>query len=198
VSVVDKELIPIPEADPLRNYVDRKGRVVEDLHPMIPPLTPIRIEQPKVGCSCAILIAVRSYTHFLSLTYAPLFSSWARTVADKWQGPSFRVEGYHVQWDKWSFRVGFTPKEGLVLHTVSLFDPDKNRMRCAGLPRLLLSRRMAASFDTLSLFSASFLVPFGDTVFSHHLQASGASPEYCGDGGAVRGPGRPALPQERL
>jgi primary-amine oxidase len=34
------------------------------------------------------------------------------------KGPSFSVAGHEVQWQKWSFRVGFTPREGLVLHTV--------------------------------------------------------------------------------
>uniref|UniRef100_A0A7I4EC36 Amine oxidase n=1 Tax=Physcomitrium patens TaxID=3218 RepID=A0A7I4EC36_PHYPA len=33
------------------------------------------------------------------------------------QGPSFRVNGYAVEWQKWNFRVGFTPREGLVIHT---------------------------------------------------------------------------------
>lgn len=92
LSVVDKEMVPIPEADPLRNYVNKHGLVVEDTNPGVRPLLPLQITQPL--------------------------------------GPSFKVEGYHVAWDKWSFRVGFTPKEGLVLHTVSMFDPDKNRMRC--------------------------------------------------------------------
>lgn len=35
------------------------------------------------------------------------------------QGPSFHVEGHHVRWQKWDFRVGFNPREGLVLHLVS-------------------------------------------------------------------------------
>jgi primary-amine oxidase len=33
-------------------------------------------------------------------------------------GPSFEVEGHHVRWSKWSFRIGWDPYEGLVLHTV--------------------------------------------------------------------------------
>ena len=33
-------------------------------------------------------------------------------------GPSFTVEGHQVRWQKWAFRVGFNPREGLVLHTV--------------------------------------------------------------------------------
>ncbi|MEO5780882.1 MAG: tyramine oxidase, partial [Arthrobacter oryzae] len=31
------------------------------------------------------------------------------------EGASFQVTGNHVQWADWSFRVGFTPREGLVL-----------------------------------------------------------------------------------
>ena len=34
------------------------------------------------------------------------------------EGPSFTVQGREVSWQKWSFRVGFNPREGLVLHTV--------------------------------------------------------------------------------
>jgi primary-amine oxidase len=34
------------------------------------------------------------------------------------KGTSFKVEGHEVQWDKWSFRVGFNPREGLVLYTL--------------------------------------------------------------------------------
>ena len=32
------------------------------------------------------------------------------------EGPSFTVDGNLVQWQKWSFRIGFDPYEGLVLH----------------------------------------------------------------------------------
>jgi primary-amine oxidase len=34
------------------------------------------------------------------------------------KGTSFTVNGYEVEWQKWSFRVGFNPREGLVLNTV--------------------------------------------------------------------------------
>jgi primary-amine oxidase len=33
-------------------------------------------------------------------------------------GPSFAVDGHAVSWQKWSVRIGFTPREGLVLHQV--------------------------------------------------------------------------------
>ncbi|MCE9607293.1 MAG: primary-amine oxidase [Planctomycetia bacterium] len=43
------------------------------------------------------------------------------------QGPSFTVDGYEVAWQKWKFRIGFTPREGLVLHTLSYADGDRER-----------------------------------------------------------------------
>jgi primary-amine oxidase len=42
-------------------------------------------------------------------------------------GPSFTVDGNEVRWQKWKFRIGFTPREGLVLHTVSYVDDSKER-----------------------------------------------------------------------
>ena len=42
-------------------------------------------------------------------------------------GPSFTVDGYEVRWQKWKFRLGFTPREGLVLHTVSYDDDGRQR-----------------------------------------------------------------------
>lgn len=38
------------------------------------------------------------------------------------EGPSFTVDGYAVDWCGWRFRVGFTPREGLVLHDVRIRD----------------------------------------------------------------------------
>ncbi|HEY0812278.1 MAG TPA: primary-amine oxidase [Pseudonocardia sp.] len=35
------------------------------------------------------------------------------------EGPSFTVEGHAVAWQKWTFRIGFTPREGLVMHEVA-------------------------------------------------------------------------------
>ena len=34
-------------------------------------------------------------------------------------GPSFAVSGHEVRWQKWTLRVGFNPREGLVLNTVA-------------------------------------------------------------------------------
>jgi len=43
------------------------------------------------------------------------------------EGPSFVVDGHDVRWQKWHFRIGFTPREGLVLHTVSYEDQGRER-----------------------------------------------------------------------
>ncbi len=43
------------------------------------------------------------------------------------KGVSFSVEGCEVKWQKWSFRVGFTLREGLVLHQISYMDGERIR-----------------------------------------------------------------------
>jgi primary-amine oxidase len=43
------------------------------------------------------------------------------------EGPSFAVDGNLVQWQKWTFRVGFGPYEGLTLHQVTYNDQGRER-----------------------------------------------------------------------
>ena len=43
------------------------------------------------------------------------------------EGPSFEVDGWEVRWQKWRFRVGFTQREGLVLHTIGYEDGGRVR-----------------------------------------------------------------------
>ncbi|TAJ48076.1 MAG: primary-amine oxidase [Herbiconiux sp.] len=43
------------------------------------------------------------------------------------QGPGFSVDGQLVRWQNWSFRIGFTHREGLVLHELSYRDGDVER-----------------------------------------------------------------------
>ncbi len=40
------------------------------------------------------------------------------------EGPSFTVDGNMVSWQKWSMRVSFNYREGLVLHTVGSVSPS--------------------------------------------------------------------------
>jgi primary-amine oxidase len=60
------------------------------------------------------------------------------------EGTSFTVEGNQVRWQKWKFRVGFTSREGLVLHTIT-YDDD-------GVPRPILHRASICEM----------VVPYGD------------------------------------
>lgn len=43
------------------------------------------------------------------------------------EGPSFTVRGHEVTWQKWHLRLGFTPREGLVLYTVGYEDQGRIR-----------------------------------------------------------------------
>ncbi len=43
------------------------------------------------------------------------------------EGISFQIDGHEVRWQKWRFRVGFTPREGLVLHMLEYFDKGRYR-----------------------------------------------------------------------
>jgi primary-amine oxidase len=65
------------------------------------------------------------------------------------EGPSFEVDGWQVRWQKWSFRVGFTPREGLVLHELGYEDQ--------GRVRPIVNR---ASFSEM-------VVPYGDPAPTH-------------------------------
>lgn len=65
-------------------------------------------------------------------------------------GPSFTVEGRLVRWQNWQFRIGFCPREGLVLHTVSYDD--------AGRQRQILHRASICEM----------VVPYGDPTDPHY------------------------------
>lgn len=62
----------------------------------------------------------------------PSFPDGVRTdlkplVITQPEGTSFQIEGREVRWQKWRFRVGFTPREGLVLHLLEYFDKGRYR-----------------------------------------------------------------------
>jgi primary-amine oxidase len=46
----------------------------------------------------------------------PGVKAWEVTQPD---GPSFTVDGHAVEWQRWTLRIGFTPREGLVLHQIA-------------------------------------------------------------------------------
>lgn len=75
-------------------------------------------------------------------------------------GPSFHVDGHQVTWQKWSLRIGFTPREGLVLHTVGYLD--------GGRVRPILYR--AALCD--------MVVPYGDPAYNQYHKNAFDCGEY--------------------
>jgi primary-amine oxidase len=68
-------------------------------------------------------------------------------------GPGFTVDGNLVRWQRWQLRVGFTTREGLVLHQVGY--EDEGRLRP------ILYR---ASFSEMA-------VPYGDPSPTRYLQS---------------------------
>jgi primary-amine oxidase len=83
----------------------------------------------------------------------PAFTGFRADVKDivitQPDGPSFAVDGYGVTWQKWAFRVGFNPREGLVLHTISYNDKGTERP---------VMYRAALS---------EMVVPYGDSAPTH-------------------------------
>ncbi|GFZ07840.1 copper amine oxidase family protein [Actinidia rufa] len=39
----------------------------------------------------------------------------------------FVLMGHYVEWQKWNFRIGFTPREGLVIHSIAYVDGSRGR-----------------------------------------------------------------------
>ncbi|MET9296311.1 primary-amine oxidase [Streptomyces sp. NPDC003077] len=76
------------------------------------------------------------------------------------EGPSFTVDGYAVRWQKWRFRIGFTVREGLVLHQVAYED--------GGRPRPVLHRAALSEIYT----------PYGDPGLTHRRKNAFDQGEY--------------------
>ena len=76
------------------------------------------------------------------------------------EGASFQVDGQSVSWQKWSLRIGFTPREGLVLYTVGYADQGRIRP--------ILYR--AALSD--------MVVPYGDPSKDHYRKNAFDAGEY--------------------
>ncbi|KMP00052.1 hypothetical protein DIZ76_012279 [Coccidioides immitis] len=57
------------------------------------------------------------YAH--DLLDEPLRTDLKPYIVQQPEGPSFKVDGNHVYWQKWRFRVGFNYRDGLVIYNVS-------------------------------------------------------------------------------
>ncbi|KAM7483162.1 hypothetical protein LguiB_007745 [Lonicera macranthoides] len=109
IEFEDRKLVPLPPADPLRNYTAGETRGGVDRS----DVKPLQIVQP--------------------------------------EGPSFRVNGHYVEWQKWNFRIGFTPREGLVMHSVAYVDGSRGRRPIAN-----------------RLSFVEMVVPYGDPNDPHY------------------------------
>ncbi len=76
------------------------------------------------------------------------------------EGPSFTVDGWHVRWQNWDFRVGFTPREGLVLHRL--------RWEDASGPRPVIYRASVTEM----------VVPYADPSTNHYWKSAFDAGEY--------------------
>ncbi|MCW2756562.1 MAG: Histamine oxidase 1, partial [Nocardioidaceae bacterium] len=75
-------------------------------------------------------------------------------------GPSFTVDGWKVEWQRWSLRLSVNPREGLVLHQVRYRDGDRTRP--------VLGRASIAEM----------VVPYGDPRPAHFWRSAFDAGEY--------------------
>jgi len=76
------------------------------------------------------------------------------------EGPSFKVDDHEISWQKWTIRIGFTPREGLVLYNVTYQDGEIAR----------------PVFYRASL--AEMTVPYGDPAPHHYRKNAFDVGEY--------------------
>ncbi|MEL6776933.1 MAG: primary-amine oxidase [Cyanobacteria bacterium J06597_16] len=76
------------------------------------------------------------------------------------EGPSFEVNDHEIRWQKWKIRIGFTPREGLVLYEVTYTDKGEER----------------PIFYRASL--AEMTVPYGDPMPHHYRKNAFDVGEY--------------------
>lgn len=130
-------------------------------HPVEGVIATVELDDTKVHIEDYGVVPVPSYPGnytrdgIKATTNVPSFPDGTRTdlrpiAITQAEGPSFQVEGYQVSWQKWRFRVGFSPREGLVLHLVEYFDRG-------GFRPIIYRAALSEMF-----------VPYGDPTPSHN------------------------------
>ena len=135
-------------------YVESPGdnahvRPIEGLVPVVDlnKMQVVRVEDSKQ-------VAIPSDRGEYRAKNLPLGEPQAKLSITQPDGPGFTVDGHQVIWANWKLRVGFTPKEGLVLHTLEIKDDDNFRP--------VVYR---ASLSEL-------VVPYAETIDDHYMNHS--------------------------
>ena len=77
------------------------------------------------------------------------------------EGPSFTLDGRHLHWQRWDMRVGWSAREGLVLHQIGYTE-----------------RRRAAAGRATARRSPSWSIPYGDPNPTVHFKNAFDIGEY--------------------
>ncbi len=83
-------------------------------------------------------------------------------------GPDFVVDGHEVSWQGWKFRLGFTPREGLVLHTLSFNDGEAER---SVIYRASLSELVVPYGETSGDHFSNHSFDLGDGIFGRSVNS---------------------------
>lgn len=97
---------------------------------------PIEGIRPVVDLNTMEVIRVEEYGHwplppesgnYAADRVAPMRTDIRPLEIKQPEGPSFSVDGYQVQWQNWSFVIGFNAREGLTLHHLRYRDGEEER-----------------------------------------------------------------------
>lgn len=102
----------------------------------------------------------QQFGNYLPKDVGPLRNDLKPVEITQPEGPSFTVNGHEVSWQRWRFRLGFSPREGLILYNIFYRDGDRERP---------ILRRAAL---------AEMVVPYGDPHPSHARQNAFDVGEY--------------------
>ncbi|KAF6139215.1 hypothetical protein GIB67_040362 [Kingdonia uniflora] len=141
----DRKFVPLPPADPLRNYTPGETRGGVDRSD-VKPLQIIQPEGPSFRVNGNFVEWQKVL--FLSFVCLKLLSISSKLVDDELV-PNFNTKIVVVE--QWNFRVGFTPREGMVIYSVTYVDGSRGRRPVA---------------HRLSFFE--MVVPYGDPNDPHY------------------------------
>jgi len=98
-------------ADPEENTY---AHPISGLHPVLDLNTLEVIKVEDFG----VVPIPRSASNYLPKDIAHMRGDLKPIEITQPEGASFTVDGYRVRWQKWDFRVGFSPREGLILYNL--------------------------------------------------------------------------------